>query len=63
MCFALGTPACYLAPPPSPFWTQDNYRPAYVRIARNVLRDVASEFQAFQYFYVRAARPLHRRSQ
>ena len=42
MCFALGTPACYLAPPPSPFWTQDNYRPAYVRIARNVLRDVAS---------------------
>eukprot|EP00908_Phaeocystis_cordata_P026529 Transcript_9009.p1 GENE.Transcript_9009~~Transcript_9009.p1 ORF type:complete len:368 (+),score=181.81 Transcript_9009:506-1609(+) len=32
---------------------QDNYRPAYVRIARNVLRDVASEFQAFQYFYNR----------
>ena len=30
---------------------QDNYQPAYVRIARNVLRDVASEFQAFQYFY------------
>jgi regulator of protease activity HflC (stomatin/prohibitin superfamily) len=33
---------------------QDNYRPAYVRIARNVLRDVASEFQAFQYFYNRS---------
>merc|ERR1740133_907733 len=32
---------------------QDNYRPAYVRIARNVLRDVASEFQAFRYFYNR----------
>lgn len=33
---------------------QDNYQPAYVRIARNVLRDVASEFQAFQYFYNRS---------
>jgi regulator of protease activity HflC (stomatin/prohibitin superfamily) len=32
----------------------NDYRPTYVRIARNVLRDVAAEFQAFNYFYNRS---------
>jgi regulator of protease activity HflC (stomatin/prohibitin superfamily) len=33
---------------------QTDYESAYIRIARNVLRDVAADYQAFNYFYNRS---------